>query len=51
MEEKTELMTIDNIRKRVKDAGKKLCAINKLEDSTMIHPVIKRLLTMPDISI
>lgn len=34
-----------------KAAGKKLCAINKLEDSTMIHPVIKRLLAMPDISI
>lgn len=34
-----------------KDAGKKLCAINKLEDTEMIHPVITRLLTMPDKSI
>ena len=31
-----------------KDAGKKLCAINKLEDTTMVHPVIGRLLTLPD---
>ena len=31
-----------------KDAGKKLCAINKLEATTMIHPVINRLLSMPD---
>ncbi|MBP3543144.1 MAG: ORF6N domain-containing protein [Lachnospiraceae bacterium] len=31
-----------------KDAGKKLCAINKLEDTMMIHPVITRLLLMPD---
>ncbi len=34
-----------------KDAGKKLCAINKLEDTTMIHPVITRLLSTPDKSI
>lgn len=27
-----------------KDAGKKLCAINKLEKSSMIHPVIDDLL-------
>ena len=31
-----------------KDAGKKLCAINKLEDTTMIHPLIERLLVLPD---
>ena len=31
-----------------KDAGKKLCAINKLEDSTMVHPAIEKLLHMPD---
>ena len=27
-----------------KDAGKKLCAINKLSDTTMVHPVIDKLL-------
>ena len=31
-----------------KDAGKKLCAINKLEDSTMVHSAINKLLHMPD---
>ena len=31
-----------------KDAGKKLCAINKLEDTTMIHPFINKLLAAPD---
>ena len=31
-----------------KDAGKKLCAINKLEDSSIIHPVISKLLLAPD---
>lgn len=34
-----------------KDAGKKLCAINKLEDSAMIHPVISRLLILPDVKV
>lgn len=27
-----------------KDAGKKVCAINKLENSLVIHPVIDKLL-------
>ena len=27
-----------------KDAGKKLCAINKIENIVMIHPVIDKLL-------
>ena len=27
-----------------KDAGKKLCAINKIENNEMIHPVMDRLL-------
>ncbi len=31
-----------------KDAGKKLCAINKIEQNTIIHPVIDRLLSQPD---
>lgn len=31
-----------------KDAGKKLCAINKLENTTLIHPVIDTLLLGPD---
>lgn len=31
-----------------KDAGKKLCAINKLEKSIMIHPVIDELLARKD---
>ena len=31
-----------------KDAGKKLCAINKLENSTMVHPVIETLLSGED---
>ncbi len=30
-----------------KDAGNKLCAINKIADVTMIHPVMERLLLMP----
>lgn len=34
-----------------KDAGKKLCAINKIEDLSMIRPVISRLLNMPDVEI
>lgn len=31
-----------------KDAGNKLCAINRLEDSSIIHPVISKLLLAPD---
>ena len=31
-----------------KDAGKKVCAINKLENSTVIHPVINKLLLGKD---
>ena len=31
-----------------KDAGKKLCAINVLLETSMIHPVIDKLLLEPD---
>ena len=31
-----------------KDAGKKLCAINAISETSMIHPVIDRLLSVPD---
>lgn len=31
-----------------KDAGKKLCAINRISDTTIIHPVIEKLLLAPD---
>ena len=31
-----------------KDAGKKLCAINQISETAMIHPVINRLLSLPD---
>ncbi len=31
-----------------KDAGKKLCAINELSDTTLIHPVINRLMLGKD---
>ncbi len=31
-----------------KDAGKKLCAINAISETSMIHPVIDRLLSAPD---
>lgn len=31
-----------------KDAGKKLCAINVIADTSMIHPVIDKLLLSPD---
>ena len=34
-----------------KDAGKKVCAINKVASSKMIHPVIDALLLLPDKSI
>lgn len=30
------------------DAGKKLCAINKIENTAMIHPVIDKLLSGAD---
>lgn len=31
-----------------KDAGKKLCAINRIEQNTIIHPVIDSMLAGPD---
>ena len=31
-----------------KDAGKKLCAINEISETGMIHPVIDKLLLAPD---
>ena len=31
-----------------KDAGKKLCAINQISETAMIHPVIDRLFSLPD---
>ena len=31
-----------------KDAGKKLCAINKIENTVMIHPVVDKLLLEAD---
>ena len=31
-----------------KDAGKKVCAINKLENSEVVHPVIDKLLLGPE---
>ena len=31
-----------------KDAGKKLCAINQITETVIIHPVIDRLLLLPD---
>ena len=34
-----------------KDAGKKLCAINVILETSMIHPVIDKLLLAPDIQI
>ncbi len=34
-----------------KDAGKKLCAINKIADTSMIHPVINKLFLNADITI
>ena len=34
-----------------KDAGKKLCAINKIEQNAIIHPVMDKLLAEPDITI
>jgi len=34
-----------------KDAGKKLCAINAISETRIIHPVIDKLLLAPDIQI
>ncbi len=31
-----------------KDAGRKLCAINKIDNISMVHPVMDELLTLPD---
>ena len=31
-----------------KDAGKKLCAINKIENTAMVHPIMERLLLGED---
>lgn len=31
-----------------KDAGKKLCAINKISNNSLIHPVIDKMLRTPD---
>ena len=31
-----------------KDAGKKLCAINKIENTAMVHPIMERLLLGTD---
>ena len=34
-----------------KDAGKKLCAINAIADTSLIHPVIDKMLLGPDYTI
>ncbi len=44
--EKTEL--VYHCGASSKDAGKKLCAINQITDTSIIHPVIDRLLLLPD---
>ena len=31
-----------------KDAGRKVCAINKIEDTALVHPLIDKLLLQPD---
>ena len=31
-----------------KDAGKKVCAINAIENTALIHPIIDALLLLPD---
>lgn len=31
-----------------KDAGSKVCAINRIEDTQMIHPIVDALLLNPD---
>ena len=44
--EKTEL--VYHCGASSKDAGKKLCAINVIIETSMIHPVIDKLLLAPD---
>ena len=44
--EKTEL--VDHCGASSKDAGKKLCTINQITETAIIHPVIDRLLSLPD---
>ena len=44
--EKTEL--VYHCGASSKDAGKKLCAINQITETAIIHPVIDRLLSLPD---
>ena len=44
--EKTELVYLCGASS--KDAGKKLCAINQITETAIIHPVIDRLLSLPD---
>ena len=44
--EKTEL--VYHCGASSKDAGKKLCAINQITETEIIHPVIDRLLSLPD---
>lgn len=44
--EKTEL--VYHCGASSKDAGKKLCAINQITETAIIHPVINRLLSLPD---
>lgn len=44
--EKTEL--VYHCGASSKDAGKKLCAINQITKTAIIHPVIDRLLSLPD---
>ncbi len=44
--EKTEL--VYHCGASSKDAAKKLCAINQITETAIIHPVIDRLLSLPD---
>lgn len=44
--EKTEL--VYHCGASSKDAGKKLCAINQITETAIIHPVIDKLLSLPD---
>ena len=37
-----------NVKKIIVYAGKKLCAINQITETAIIHPVIDRLLLLPD---
>ena len=34
-----------------KDAGKKVCAINKFENTALIHPVIDKLIKQKDLAL